>query len=213
MESKQLSKFYDIKKRFFSATVLVCIGGVCLFYGGIFFQILCGVVFSSICYEIFSHTHAGHNTLKVLSVLICFFGVMALVYAREMFGFLCCVVLILIASFSDLGGYFIGKSFGGFRPFKRVSPNKTISGFIGAFLVPNVLCVFLPWFSELQISILALQFIIVSAIFGDLYESYVKRVFGIKDFSDILPGHGGIYDRFDSLIFVSIAYCFIRYVF
>ncbi len=213
MENNLLSSFSDIKERFLSAIALSLFGGVCIFYGGVLFKALCGIAFICMCYEIFFNTHNGHYLIKVISAFICLLGVISLTYIRDNYGVACCLIMILISSLSDIGGYFIGKTFGGYRPLKKISPNKTISGFIGAFLVPNILLVAIYYLPELQISTIALQFMILSSILGDLYESYIKRIFNIKDFGSILPGHGGVFDRFDSLIFVSISYCFIRYVF
>ena len=213
MGNNSLSSFSDIKERSLSAVVLIIFGGIGIFYGGALFKTLCGIAFICMCYEIFCNTNNGHSLIKILSAFICLFGVVSLSYIRDICGITGCLILILISSLSDIGGYLIGKTFGGYKPLKKISPNKTISGFIGAFLVPNILLVAIYYLPELQISTIALQFMILSSILGDLYESYIKRIFNIKDFGSILPGHGGVFDRFDSLIFVSISYCFIRYVF
>ena len=112
--------------------------------------------------------------------------------------------VISICFFSDIGGYIIGKTIGGKR-LTKISPNKTISGTIGSFifcLIP------IPIFSYTNID-LKLNFILIifcisiSMInqLGDLFVSYLKRKAKIKDTGKILPGHGGLLDRFDGIIF------------
>ncbi len=110
----------------------------------------------------------------------------------------------------DTFAYFFGKSFGKHKLFKRVSPNKTIEGAIAG--VAGALLVFLL----LRISdilIISWDFAIICGLLvgiigqlGDLVESWFKRDAGVKDSSHLLPGHGGMLDRFDSLLFVSPAF-------
>ncbi len=118
------------------------------------------------------------------------------------------IFILLISIFSDTGGYVIGKTIGG-KKLTKISPKKTISGSIGSFafsLFPII--IFKSYFSSLYLSqdILILIFIclFLSLIcqLGDLLISYFKRQAKVKDTGHILPGHGGLLDRIDGIIFV-----------
>lgn len=105
---------------------------------------------------------------------------------------------------ADSGAYFTGKSLGKHKMAPNVSPNKTIEGLIGgvivALLVGWVAADFLDIsFSSVSSMILITLVTVIISVLGDLVESMLKRVSGIKDSSNILPGHGGILDRIDSL--------------
>jgi phosphatidate cytidylyltransferase len=110
----------------------------------------------------------------------------------------------------DSGAYVFGVSFGKHRLFERISPKKSWEGFIGGSIVAisaaNVISVF---FTELRLFdwLIISAIIIVFGTFGDLVESLLKRELNIKDSGNILPGHGGILDRFDG-IFLSVPIIF-----
>jgi phosphatidate cytidylyltransferase len=112
-------------------------------------------------------------------------------------------IFILIWA-SDTGAYVFGVSFGKHKLFKRISPKKSWEGFIGGVLISQLAAFLLAYyfgqFSYQYWGILA-GIIVVFGTIGDLVESMFKRSVGIKDSSNILPGHGGILDRFDSLLF------------
>ena len=111
---------------------------------------------------------------------------------------------VLIAVLSDIGGLVFGKIFKG-KKLTKISPNKTISGSIGSFIFSLLL---IPvFYGELhKYNFLLLVFIIMTisltSQLGDLFISYLKRKAKVKDTSDILPGHGGLLDRMDGIIFV-----------
>ena len=114
--------------------------------------------------------------------------------------------LVLIATWlTDSGAYFIGKKFGKHPMAPIISPNKTIAGAVGGILTTAVFIIFVSFFFEvynIYYLIFAFSFPIV-AIMGDLFESCIKRYFDVKDTGTIIPGHGGILDRFDSFIFTA----------
>ncbi|OEG00434.1 hypothetical protein BHF71_00565 [Vulcanibacillus modesticaldus] len=107
---------------------------------------------------------------------------------------------------SDTGAYFSGKYFGKNKLWPEISPKKTIEGSIGAIVSTILVGLFLNVLLEINDDILQLIWfgILISIVgqFGDLVESALKRSKDVKDSGSILPGHGGILDRFDSLIFI-----------
>ena len=120
-------------------------------------------------------------------------------------GFLAILLIISTIMVSDTSGYIFGKYFSGPKVFKKISPNKTYSGLF-ASIIFSIL-----WFSILSIIyslhqpivfILIGLFIICFSIIGDLLISYLKRKTNLKDSGFILPGHGGLFDRADSIISV-----------
>jgi phosphatidate cytidylyltransferase len=126
-------------------------------------------------------------------------------------------VLILLAIWiSDIFGYFAGRAFGRHHPFPDISPGKTVAGYIGGVVgsVALILAVaeiyaFLDRTDGIVLGIL----VGLGAPAGDLVESMIKRDAGVKDASQIIPGHGGILDRFDSFLFVfPIVYVYISFV-
>ncbi len=106
---------------------------------------------------------------------------------------------------SDTLAYFIGKTFGKTKLCPKISPNKTVAGSV-AGVVGGLLCAFLIWivfardYNLASVLILGGVLAIVSQL-GDLSASYIKRAVNIKDFGNLIPGHGGILDRLDSILF------------
>ena len=114
------------------------------------------------------------------------------------------LIIILITISSDIGGYIFGKVFKG-KKLTSISPNKTISGMLGSYVM-SIMVVFFCFKNLIDNSYLLFIIFLVSTIsqFGDLFVSYLKRKGNFKDTGEILPGHGGILDRFDGMIFALI---------
>ena len=110
------------------------------------------------------------------------------------------LVIVLITISTDVGGYIFGNLIGGKKLMKKISPNKTISGALGGFFfsIIFVFSFFLKQTSYLSLFFYSVFFSIIVQI-GDLFESYIKRKCCVKDSSNIIPGHGGILDRFDGM--------------
>ena len=116
------------------------------------------------------------------------------------------MTLLLLTWGNDVFQFLSGKMFGRLKIVPQVSPNKTLAGFIGGILCSGAISVLIfPMFLGLKTeqSLLIGVVLSVTGMFGDLFFSAVKRNMGTKDFSDLLPGHGGILDRIDSLIFTA----------
>ena len=122
--------------------------------------------------------------------------------------------ILLISTITDIFAYLIGKLMGKKKIFPTISPNKTYAGTIGGIIfgkvIPTVFYV-LVISNECILEVAITSFILsIISVFGDLLFSKIKRENDIKDFSDLIPGHGGILDRFDSFIFVVLAYTIIQ---
>ena len=112
--------------------------------------------------------------------------------------------LFMLVWSADVGAYFVGKSLGKHKLMPNVSPGKTIEGFLGGVVCAGILTVIvgisLQWSSDKFMTALLVTLLITSiSVLGDLTESMFKRQAGVKDSGSILPGHGGILDRIDSL--------------
>ncbi|MCL2855566.1 MAG: phosphatidate cytidylyltransferase [Defluviitaleaceae bacterium] len=149
-----------------------------------------------------------------------FFYVTGLIFAvvvmRQQLGLYLAWMIFIAAWGSDTGAYFCGKAFGKRKLVPKLSPNKTVAGSVGGAITAAVLSVTYGvilhhlgiWeFGNLTIGLLSFAaFGLLGAIFaqcGDLAASAIKRHVGIKDFGQLIPGHGGILDRFDSILFVA----------
>ena len=120
---------------------------------------------------------------------------------------------LIVLNFSvDTGAWFFGKAFGSTKLWPSVSPKKTVEGFLGGVL-SSVILSGLFWmvtFNTLSFQ-LVVSFLVIAccAQLGDLVQSKMKRQFNIKDSSNLIPGHGGMYDRVDSLLFVAPLFLFV----
>ena len=137
----------------------------------------------------------------------------ALVFLREL-GLIFLLTSIALVWVADIGAYFVGKAFGKHKLALQISPGKSVEGAIGGLALSYgyaLLCViYLPFESSL-FGAWAIRFgwvpmflmvtvLVAFSVFGDLFESQLKRLAGVKDSSHLLPGHGGVLDRVDALI-------------
>ena len=113
------------------------------------------------------------------------------------------IFIISICILSDVGGYIFGKFFRG-KKLTKISPNKTYSGMIGSFILSIIFCIIYSYsISFVDFKTILLLTILISFIcqIGDLFISFLKRKAKIKDTGNILPGHGGVLDRIDGILF------------
>lgn len=112
--------------------------------------------------------------------------------------------LLVVVAGADVGAYAVGKSIGKTK-FSETSPNKTLEGVVGGVAVATVLGFLVGVsFVDIDKAIVISLLSAIAAVFGDLFESYLKRRANVKDSGDILPGHGGILDRLDGYLFAVI---------
>ena len=129
------------------------------------------------------------------------------------------LLLFVTVWMTDSAAYFVGNAFGRTKMIESISPKKTIEGFIGGYF-GSLLCVFIfTYFELINYSLTTLQIILLSISigifgqFGDFFESMIKRNYKIKDSSNLLLGHGGFLDRFDSIIISSpLIFIFLRFI-
>ena len=125
------------------------------------------------------------------------------------------IYTIAISVATDIGGYIVGKLIKG-KKLTRISPKKTISGSIGSFIFSLCLIPFFnQYFTNLEIFNLMLLtlFISLTSQLGDLFISFLKRKAKVKNTSDLLPGHGGVLDRIDGIIFtIPVGFLLLNYI-
>lgn len=151
----------------------------------------------------FSFDDAG---VLILGMLYIGMGFNAFIQARAV-GFTTLLYGMLIVWLTDSGAYIFGRQFGKHKLAPKVSPNKTIEGSVlGTIFATVILAIYLLFFhvgyDNYFMMVLATLLLSIFGQFGDLIESALKRYYGVKDSGKILPGHGGILDRFDSMLMV-----------
>ena len=121
--------------------------------------------------------------------------------------------LLFVVWATDVGGYVVGKSIGGPKLVPKISPNKTWAGLIGGMLFSVMITYcFVITMNHYYASALSMKYFLLSSVIlafvsqvGDIFESKIKRYLDIKDSSNLIPGHGGIFDRVDGLLFAAPA--------
>lgn len=148
-------------------------------------------------------------SVVIACFIVCFYKAMVTIRGEE-HGFYILTSAILLCSVTDIASYFVGRGIGKHKMAPVVSPNKTVEGGIGGVVCSTAFFLLLAfvldkiglvsvYYGKLTIYVVLASLV---AEFGDLALSCIKRIVGIKDYGALLPGHGGILDRFDSLLFV-----------
>ena len=129
---------------------------------------------------------------------------------RQDYGLAIILWLICLGVFTDVAGYFVGKTLGGPKFWARVSPKKTWSGTLGGWLVAAIISFVAKDYVAPQTTLLTFVLFAVFLSFagqmGDICESALKRICGVKDSSNLLPGHGGLLDRFDAMVGATLGF-------
>ena len=148
-----------------------------------------------------SATRAGWIALGALYAAAALVGSI-LVRHDMQYGFVALLLVFSVVWASDIGGYFAGKSIGGPKLAPRISPNKTWAGAVGGFGLSLLVAIGFAIAGQGALLPLLAVAAVLSAVsqVGDLFESAVKRRFGVKDSSHIIPGHGGLLDRLDGFV-------------
>ncbi len=181
--------------------------------------------FAPVCYVLFALALfvlliAKHETMRIEQIGLAFLLSVAIVYGFDILLLLrdrfwpdarFYIIMALAAPWlTDAGAYFIGSAFGKTKLAPKISPKKTVEGAVGGVVVCMLLFTLLgfayglitPGVDISYFSLLASGFLCsIASMLGDLSASIIKRQCGVKDFGNVLPGHGGVLDRFDSVLF------------
>ena len=131
-------------------------------------------------------------------------GMLVILTMYQEYGVMSLFWLLSVVAMTDVGAYAVGKSIGK-TPFCETSPNKTMEGVVGGIAVATLSGMLVGLFvADFMVSLLISAFVAISSIFGDLFESSLKRAADVKDSGDLLPGHGGVLDRIDGYLFGAI---------
>ena len=200
----------DLNKRIFSSIILLTLFFLAIKFKFLLFLILIFLI-SEIFFEfniLFSKIFKNNKLINIIVLLITLFYLFFitthtwLIFSGDILELkISYFFIISVCIASDIGGFIFGKLFKG-RKLTKISPNKTYSGLIGAYILSIFFTylIFNTFYTFEKIIILS---IIVSSIsqMGDLFISYLKRKSNLKDTGKIIPGHGGLLDRFDGIIF------------
>ena len=194
-------------KRILSSVILIPLTLYILIKGSLVFNF-----FIFVCLLISIHEWlklTNELKFKIFGISFLIFSFFTIFKLRNEFNndyFLILFVLIICIS-TDIGGYIFGKIFKGPK-LTKISPNKTVSGAVGSFLLSLIVTIFSFKIIQFNISFASIFHLILTIILisfvsqlGDLTISYFKRVSKIKDTGKVIPGHGGILDRIDGMIF------------
>jgi|TARA_B100000787_G_scaffold142723_1_gene112163 phosphatidate cytidylyltransferase len=205
----------ELKKRIITSICLFSLLTLMFFYtfvliiSLIIIGILAWIEFYALISKILPKENIKNNILrflyKAVSLLYLSLIVSLIIFTKSKNSELQIVIIytILITIMSDIGGLVIGKFFKG-KKLTKISPKKTISGSIGSFIFSLSI---VPFFFNFFTTYNLLYFIFITLVIsltgqvGDLFISFLKRKAKVKDTSDLLPGHGGILDRIDGIIF------------
>lgn len=194
----------NVAQRVITGLVLIPIVLIITAIGGVVFKLMVAAAALVMLMEWWSITKAAPDKVSwnIFGIFYIILPCFLLVSLRDNAGASFVFWILLLVWATDIGAYVFGKTIGGWKLAPNISPNKTWAGFLGGIICAVLITIIIankplyPFFAA------ALS---VTGQIGDLFESWVKRHFGVKDSGNIIPGHGGMLDRLDSLLFVSFA--------
>ena len=197
----------EFRKRLITSLILIPTSIFFIIKGSIFFIFFLGTLFLATTYE-WIMMSKKNNLLKFLGIIFLVFSFYTAFEFRVNEDYKNFLFIVTICILTDIGGYIFGKIFKGPK-LTKISPKKTYTGVFGGFLLPLIagLVVYQYQYTD-EIVTEGLYFLIIILFIslinqiGDLIISYFKRKAKIKDTGKILPGHGGLLDRIDGMIFV-----------
>jgi len=197
-----------IYPRIISSLILMPIVLTLLYLGDWFFNLLILLIFFLSVLEIFKLKILFYKIL-IIFILILFLASAYNIRTSEN-GLVNLFFILILSWLSDIGGYFFGKFIGG-KKINIISPNKTYAGFLGSILFSQFLIFYffyfdVNFFPYLYANILIIIVLTFFVILGDLLFSFFKRQCKIKDYSNLITGHGGLLDRIDGLILSTIVF-------
>ena len=203
----------EIIKRILSSIIIIAIALFFIMKGSIFFIFFLSICFFITSFEWYKMTKNNNYFLFGLILLIISFFSAFLFRNTSQIDFL---LVILICASTDIGGFLFGKIFKGPK-LTKISPNKTYSGMIGSFFLSIISALIYTNYYDLIYwtdNLLLIAVILISFIsqVGDLTFSYFKRKSKIKNTGKIIPGHGGLLDRIDGMLF-AIPFSYILFKF
>ena len=208
-------KYSEFNKRLISSILMVPAIIFIVLLGSYYFIFFLYLCFAISIYEWINISNSKKYLVPGLFLLmLSFYSAYKVRYTtyNEFDGVYLFLFILFICVLTDLGGYFFGKILKGPK-LTKISPKKTITGFIGGFLLPLLIFyilikseIFIFSNKNLTENFLSFIYFIITISFisqvGDITVSYFKRLSGVKNSGDIIPGHGGILDRIDGMIFV-----------
>lgn len=211
----------DIYKRLFTSIFLIFLLFIAL-KNVVIFNVLLIIIFYQLFYEFFNILKKIYKSKNKIVFSYSFLALIFFVFLTvKVFLILnndlideksILILIISISISSDVGGYIFGNLFKG-KKISRISPNKTYSGMFGSYVLSLVIPFYLfnNIVEDYKIIIISLIISTVTQL-GDFFVSFIKRKAKIKDTGSVLPGHGGLLDRFDGLIFAIPSGLFIYYI-
>ena len=196
----------ELKKRILSSIIIIPITFFFIVQGSTFFLFFLSLLFLISSYEWIKIIKKS-NIIRLIGIIFLFVSIYSAYHLRETQGLNFFFLILIICIFTDIGGYALGKIFKGPK-LTKISPNKTYTGMFGGFLFSIISGLFYIDYSKIETSLSTLEIflciIIISFIgqIGDLIISFFKRKAKIKDTGKLLPGHGGLLDRLDGIVFV-----------
>ena len=165
-----------------------------------FLIVLIAIIYITICYEILKNFK--FYKLQIFCYLIVSFSFISF-YLFNFYDKFIFLIFILIIFLFDTFSYFSGKTFGKIKILPKISPNKTLEGSIGGFIATLVFVIMIYYFFN-KYNFLNLIFfnstLVILAFLGDFAQSFLKRKSNIKNSSNLIPGHGGLFDRMDGYL-------------